>query len=142
MDQVIIITFHVPRSNQSLQITATFIRSPIQPWPKLLFWSSQFKPKTGSVRFKGEANRSTPLNSTGRSNILSQLKQLISFSYKYSTSMLRLISNNQIVSLYFYNNKKQTTFVNSLCHFKPIVNHVRHFTLTYTSYFLSLLFVN
>jgi hypothetical protein len=26
---VIIITFHVPRSNQSLQITATFIRLPI-----------------------------------------------------------------------------------------------------------------
>jgi hypothetical protein len=25
--------------------------------------------KTGSVRFKGEGNRSTPLNSTGRSNI-------------------------------------------------------------------------
>jgi hypothetical protein len=33
--------------------------------------------KTGSVRFKGEGNRSTPLNSTGRSNILSQLKQPI-----------------------------------------------------------------
>ncbi len=32
--------------------------------------------------------------------------------------MLRLNSNNQIVSLYFYDNKKQTTFVNSSCHFK------------------------
>jgi hypothetical protein len=54
--------------------------------------------------------------------------------------MLRLNSNNQIVSLYFYDNKKQTTFVNSLCHLKPNVNHLRH-TSTYTSYFLSLLFV-
>ena len=96
--------------------------------------------KTGSVRFKGEANRSTPLNSTGRSNILSQLKQPILFSYKYSTSMLRLNSNNQIVSLYFYDNKKQTTFVNSSCHFKSNVNHLR-LTSTYTSYFLLLLFV-
>jgi hypothetical protein len=54
--------------------------------------------------------------------------------------MLRLNSNNQIVSLYFYDNKKQSTFVNSSCHFKPIVNHLRS-TSTYTSYFLSLLFV-
>ena len=96
--------------------------------------------KTGSVRFEGEANRSTPLNSTGRSNILSQLKQPISLSHKYSTSMLRFNSNNQIVSLYFYDNKKQTTIVNSSCHFKPNKNHL-HLTSTYTSYFLSLLFV-
>ena len=54
--------------------------------------------------------------------------------------MLRLNSNNQIVSFYFYNNKKQTTFVNSLCHFTPNVNHLRS-TSTYTSYFLLLLFV-
>jgi len=54
--------------------------------------------------------------------------------------MLRLYSNNQIVSLYFYDNKKQSTFVNSLCHFKPNVNHLRS-TSTYTSYFLSLSFV-
>jgi hypothetical protein len=54
--------------------------------------------------------------------------------------MLRLNSNNQIVSLYFYDNKKQTTIVNSSCHFKPNVNHL-HSTPTYTSYFLLLLFV-
>ncbi len=54
--------------------------------------------------------------------------------------MLRLNSNNQIVSLYFYDNKKQTTIVNSSCHLKPNVNHLRS-TSTYTSYFLSLLFV-
>ncbi len=61
-------------------------------------------------------------------------------SYKYPQFMLRLNSNNQIVSLYFYDNKKQTTIVNSLCHFKPNMNHLRS-TSTYTSYFLSLLFV-
>ena len=89
--------------------------------------------KTGSVRFKGEANRSTPLNSTGRSDIFfaTQTTNFI-VSYKYSQFMLRLNSNNQIVLLYFYNNKKQTTFVISSCHFKPN---------GYTSYFLSLLFV-
>ncbi len=54
--------------------------------------------------------------------------------------MLRLISNNQIVSLYFYDNKKQTTIINSLRHFKPNVNHLR-LTSTYTSYFFSLSFV-
>ncbi len=54
--------------------------------------------------------------------------------------MFRLNSNNQIVSLYFYDNKKQTTFVNSSCHFKPNVNHLR-LTSTYMSYFLLLLFV-
>jgi hypothetical protein len=54
--------------------------------------------------------------------------------------MLRLNSNNQTLSLYFYDNKKQTTFVNSSCHFKPNVNYLRS-TSTYTSYFLSLLFV-
>jgi hypothetical protein len=54
--------------------------------------------------------------------------------------MLRLNSNNQIVSLYFYDNKKQTTIVNSSCHFKPNVNHLCS-TPTYTSYFLLLFFV-
>ncbi len=97
--------------------------------------------KTGSVRFKGEANCSTPFNSTGRSHIFfaNQTTNFIVW-YKYSQFMLRLNSNNQIVSLYFYANKKQSTFVNSSCHFKPNVNYLRS-TLTYTSYFLSLLFV-
>ena len=54
--------------------------------------------------------------------------------------MLRLNSNNQIVSLYFYDNKKQITIANSSCHSKPNVNHLRS-TSTYTSYFLLLLFV-
>jgi hypothetical protein len=53
--------------------------------------------------------------------------------------MLRLNSNNQIVSLYFYDNKKQTTIVKSSSHLKPNVNHLRS-TSTYTSYFLLLLF--
>ena len=54
--------------------------------------------------------------------------------------MLRLNSNNQTVSLYFYDNKKQTTIVNSSCHLKANVNHLRS-TSTYTSYFLLLFFV-
>ena len=54
--------------------------------------------------------------------------------------MLRLNSNNQIVPLYFYNNKKQTTIVTSSCHLKPNVNHLRS-TSTYTSYFILLLVV-
>ncbi len=32
--------------------------------------------------------------------------------------MLRLNSNNQIVLLYFYDNKKQPTIVSSSCHLK------------------------
>ncbi len=54
--------------------------------------------------------------------------------------MLRLNSDNQIVSFYFYDNKKQTTIVSSSCHLKPTVNHL-HSTSTYTSYFLLLFFV-
>ncbi len=54
--------------------------------------------------------------------------------------MLRLNSNNQIVSLYFDDNKKQITIVISSCHLKPNVNHLRS-TSTYTSYFLLLFFV-
>ena len=38
--------------------------------------------------------------------------------------MLQLkTSNNQIVSLYFYDNKKQTTIVSSSCHLQANVNH-------------------
>ncbi len=54
--------------------------------------------------------------------------------------MLRLNSNNQIVSLYFYDNKKQTTIVSLSCHSNATVNHLRS-TSTYTSYFLLLFFV-
>jgi hypothetical protein len=54
--------------------------------------------------------------------------------------MLRLNSNNQIVLLYFYDNKKQTTIVSSSCHLKATVNHLRS-TSTYMSYFLLLFFV-
>ena len=54
--------------------------------------------------------------------------------------MLQFNSNNQIVSLYFDDNKKQSTIVNSSCHFKPTVNHLLP-TSTYTSYFLLLFFV-
>jgi hypothetical protein len=107
----------------------------------LLFWSSQFKPTQVALDLKVGLNCSTPLNSTGRSNIFfaNQTTNFI-VSYKYSQFMLRLNSNNQFVLLYFYDNKKQTTFVNSSCHYKPNVNHL-HLTLTYTSYFLLLLFI-
>ena len=54
--------------------------------------------------------------------------------------MLRLNSNNQIVLLYYYDNKKQPTIVLYLCHLNATVNHLRS-TSTYTSYFILLLFV-
>ena len=54
--------------------------------------------------------------------------------------MLRLNSNNQIASLYFHDNKKQTTIVLSSCHLNATVNHLRS-TSTYTSYFTLLLLV-
>jgi hypothetical protein len=54
--------------------------------------------------------------------------------------MLRLNSDNQIISLYFHDNKKQVTIVLSLCHLNATVNHLRS-TLTYTSYFILLLLV-
>jgi hypothetical protein len=54
--------------------------------------------------------------------------------------MLRLNSNNQIVLLYFHDNKKQTTIVISSCHLNATVNHLRS-TSTYTSYFTLLLLV-
>ncbi len=54
--------------------------------------------------------------------------------------MLWLNSKNQIVSLYFYDNKKQATIVSPSCHLKANVNHLRS-TSTYTSYFLLLFFV-
>jgi hypothetical protein len=54
--------------------------------------------------------------------------------------MLRLNSNNQIVLLCFYDNKKQTTIVLYSCHLNATVNHLRS-TSTYTSYFRLLFFV-
>jgi hypothetical protein len=54
--------------------------------------------------------------------------------------MLRLNSNNQIVLLYYYDNKKQPTIVLHSCHLNTTVNHLRS-TSTYTSYFILLLLV-
>jgi hypothetical protein len=73
-------------------------------------------------------------------NIISTLQTTNLFLYKYQQLMLQFNSNNQFVSSYFNDNKKQSTFVNSSCHFKPNVNHLRS-TSTYTSYFLLLFFV-
>ena len=61
-------------------------------------------------------------------------------SYKYPQFMLQLNSNNQIVLLYYYDNKKQITIVLSSCHLNATVNHLRS-TSTYTSYFVLLFFV-
>jgi hypothetical protein len=81
---------------------------------------------------------STQLDDT---NIIStfQTTNLIS-SYKYLQFMLRLNSINQLVLSYFNDNKKQTTVVNSSCHFKPNVNYLRS-TQTFTSYFLLFFYV-
>ncbi len=54
--------------------------------------------------------------------------------------MLRLYSNNQIVLLYYYDNKRQATIVVYSCHLNATVNHLRS-TSTYTSYFRLLFFV-
>jgi hypothetical protein len=54
--------------------------------------------------------------------------------------MLRLNSNNQIVLLYYCDNKKQPTIVLYSCHLNATVNHLRS-TSTYTSYFILLLLV-
>ena len=91
---------------------------------------------TGSVRSEGETIRSPPLNSFGRQKyyFYDSNNQLISL-YKYPQLMLRLNSINQFVPTYCNDNKKQTTIINSSCHFKPNVNHLRS-TQTYTSYFL------
>jgi hypothetical protein len=101
---------------------------------------SQCKHRSGSLRFKGRGIRSMQLTSTGRKYYFSVSNNQFIVSYKYPQFMLRLNSNNQIVSLYFYDNKKQTTIITSSCHLKPNVNHLRS-TSTYTSYFLLLFFV-
>ncbi len=96
--------------------------------------------QTGSLRFKGGDIRSTHFNSTRRKFYFSVSNNQFIVSYKYPQFMLRLNSDNQIVSLYFYDNKKQATIVSSSCHLKTNVNHLRS-TPTYTSYFLLLFFV-
>jgi hypothetical protein len=96
--------------------------------------------QTSSLRFKGGDIRSTHLISTGQKYYFSVSNNQFIVSYKYPQFMLRLNSDNQIVSLYFYVNKKQTTIVSSSCHLKANVNHLRS-TLIYTSYFLLLFFV-
>jgi hypothetical protein len=95
--------------------------------------------QTGSLRFKGGDIRSTSFNSTGQKHYFCvSNNQLI--LYKYQLLMLQFNTNNQFVSSYFNDNKKQSTIVNSSCHFKPNVNYL-HSTSTYTSYFLLLFFV-
>ena len=111
-----------------------------RPEPKVLFWSSQFRPTQVALDLKGKDIRSTHFNSTRRKYYSFVSNNQFIVSYKYPQFMLRLNSNNQIVSLYFYDNKKQATIVSSSCHLKANVNHLRS-TSTYTSYFLLLFFV-
>ena len=114
---------------------------PTGPDPKMPFRSSQGRPKQVVKVKKGRGIRSTHLISTRRKYLFSVSSNQFIVSYKYPQFMLRLNSNNQIVSLYFfYNNKKQATIVSSSCHLKANVNHLRS-TSTYTSYFLLLFFV-
>ena len=92
-----------------------------RPEPKMPFWLSQVRPRQVARDLKGRGIRST---------------HLISIRRKYLFS----VSNNQIVLLYSYDNKKQTTIVLLSCHLNATVNHLRS-TSTYTSYFILLLFV-
>ena len=96
--------------------------------------------QTGSLRFKGGNICSTHFISTRRKYFFSVSNNQFIVSYKYPQFMLQLNSNNQIVLLCFYDNKKQTTIVSSSCHLNATVNHLRS-TSTYTSYFILLLFV-
>ena len=96
--------------------------------------------QTGYLRIKGGDIRSTHFNSTRRKYYFFVSNNQFIVSYKYPQFMLRLNSSNQIVLLYFYDNKKQTTIVSSSCHLNATVNHLRS-TSTYTSYFLLLFFV-
>ena len=104
------------------------------------FWSSQLRPTQVALNLKGKDIRSTHFNSTRQKYYFFVSNNQFIVSYKYPQFMLRLNSNNQIVSLYFYDNKKQITIVSSSCHLKPTVNHL-HSTSTYTSYFILLLLV-
>ena len=105
------------------------------------FWLSQVRQRQVAIDLKGRGIRSTHLISTRRKYLFSVFtnNQFIA-SYKYPQFMLQLNSNNQIVLLYYYDNKKQITIVLSSCHLNATVNHLRS-TLTYTSYFILLFFV-
>ena len=105
------------------------------------FWSSQLRPTQVALVLRGKDIRSTHFKSSRQKYYFFVSSNQFIVSYKYHNSCYDLNSNNQIVSLYFYDNKKQTTIINSLCHFKPNVNHLRS-TPTYTSYFLLFFYVN
>jgi hypothetical protein len=111
-----------------------------RPEPKMPFWLSQVKPRQVARDLKGRGIRSTHLISIRRKYLFSVSNNQIIVSYKYPQFMLRLNSNNQIVLLCFYDNKKQTTIVLYSCHLNATVNHLRS-TSTYTSYFRLLFFV-
>jgi hypothetical protein len=89
---------------------------------------------------KEKGIRSTHLFSMRRKYLFSDSSNQFIVSYKDPQFMLRPNSNNQIVLLYSYDNKKQTTIVLSSCHLNATVNHLRS-TSTYTSYFILLLLV-
>ena len=105
------------------------------------FRSSQVRPRQVVNVKKGRDIRATHLISTRRRYLFSVFtnNQFIA-SYKYPQFMLQLNSNNQIVLLYYYDNKRQLTIVLSSCHLNANVNHLRS-TSTYTSYFIILFFV-
>jgi hypothetical protein len=104
------------------------------------FWTSQAKPRQVARELKGRGIRSTHLFSTRRKYLFSVSSNQFIVSNKYPQFMLRLNSNNQIVLLYYYDNKKQPTIVLYSCHLNATVNHLRS-TSTYTSYFILLFFV-
>ncbi len=110
------------------------------PDPKMPFRSSQARPKQVAIDLKGRGIRATHLFSTRRKYLFSVSSNQFIVSYKYPQFTLRLNSNNQIVLLYYYDNKKQPTIALYSCHLNATVNHLRS-TSTYTSYFISLLFV-
>ena len=111
-----------------------------RPEPKVPFWSSHFRQRQVAIDLKGKGIRSTLFNSTGQKYLFSVSNNQFIVSYKYPQFMLRLNSNNQIVLLYYYDNKKQPTIVLYSCHLNATVNHLRS-TSTYTSYFTLLLLV-
>ena len=111
-----------------------------RPDPKIPFRSSQVRPRQVAIALKEKGIRSTHLFSTRRKYLFSDSSNQFIVSYKYPQFMLRLNSNNQIVLLYSYDNKKQTTIVLFSCHLNATVNHLRS-TSTYTSYFILLLVV-
>ena len=104
------------------------------------FWSSQLRPTQVALVLREKDIRSRHFKSSRRKYYFFVPSNQFIVSYKYPQFMLRLNSNNQIVSLYFYDNKKQTTIVLSSCHLNATVNHLRS-TSTYTSYFILLLVV-